>query len=157
LIHAFGIFSKALFRMRDAVASAAGARYRESVTGPRQDDPRVRPDGVGEAASDCDDRVVFYLRMDGGGVAAAEFDMRGCQNTYLCARAAAELARGRSLAEARRATAPGRIADHLGDLLPADRFHAAELVSRALALALEDAASTAREPWRRLYRSGGPR
>ena len=108
-------------------------------------------DGYGRRESDCDDTIEIFLRMDGYTIAETSFLVRGCIFTLACGRAAAALAKGKTLAEARVATEPQAIVDALGGI-PEENFHAAQLASDAAADAIADAALSIREPWRKVYR-----
>jgi nitrogen fixation NifU-like protein len=111
----------------------------------------ANPDGRGRSESECGDSIEILLALDAGVVTQAAYRIEGCSFTLVCGRVAAELARGKTLAEARRATRPEDIEAALGGL-PEGNRHCAELASEAVAEALTDAAANMREPWKKHYR-----
>jgi NifU-like protein involved in Fe-S cluster formation len=113
--------------------------------------PMSDPDGYGRAESDCGDAIEIFVALDAGVVVEAGYRIEGCAFTVVCGRAAATLIRGKTLAEARRASASEQIEAALGGL-PAANRHCAKLASDAVAEALVDAAANMREPWKRHYR-----
>jgi tRNA-uridine 2-sulfurtransferase len=86
----------------------------------------------------CGDLVRVSIALDGGRIAAAGFDARGCGTAIAAGSAAVALVEGQPLLEAARIGA-GRIAAELGGLSPA-KLHAAELAADALHRALGAAA-----------------
>lgn len=112
-----------------------------------------QPDGYGRAVNECGDYIEVFVRLVDGVVDDIKCDAHGCANVLICAQAAVLLARKKSLGDARRATATARIIEALAGQLPEHELHCAEMASRAVAEALEDAATSMREPWRKLYRT----
>jgi nitrogen fixation NifU-like protein len=110
------------------------------------------PDGYGRATNECGDTVELSVELDGTDIAQVGLQANGCVYTLACAHAAAALARGKSLGDARREATPEAIAA-LIEGLPEHEIHCAEMACEALRRALEDAASSMREPWRKLYRT----
>ncbi len=110
----------------------------------------AQPDGVGEAASDCQDTIRLQLRYRHGRVMDASFVSEGCGATFACASAAAELARGRT-AQALLTLTPEDVLEEL-EGLPAHNEHCADLAIDALRRAASDLLSTSAQPWKRLYR-----
>jgi len=106
--------------------------------------------GTGFRSSDCGDAVTFRITVEGGLVAEVTADMRGCNNIAALTQAALTLARGRELALVRREVNATALSEVFGGL-PAELMHAAELVSGALADAVDDAMRNVREPWRQGY------
>jgi nitrogen fixation protein NifU and related proteins len=113
-----------------------------------------KADGHGAAASECGDRVEFFLTVEAGTVEDARADAEGCANTIVCARTACLLVRGKTLAEARRAASAQGLTEALGGL-PSELEHLARFVAGAMAAALDDAILVMREPWRKHYRRMG--
>lgn len=113
--------------------------------------PMKEPDGYGRRESDCGDSIEIFVALDAGVVTEAGYRIQGCAFTLVCGRAAASLVRGRTLAEARRATRPEDIEAALGGLPEANR-HCARLASDAVGEALTDAAANMQEPWKKHYR-----
>ena len=113
--------------------------------------PIHRPDGYGRAESECGDTIEISVAVDAGVITRSAFQLTGCAFTLLCGRAAAEIIPGKTIAEARRLTAPALIAAAL-EGLPEANAHCAELASQAVAEALTDAAANTVEPWKKHYR-----
>ena len=106
-----------------------------------------RVDGEASRTGDCGDSVAMFVVLAGDRVASVRFEANGCLNTAACANAVAELAEGRSVAEAWEIR-PEDVAAFL-ETLPEDHFHCAELACGAFYRALADGR---RHGWKRLYR-----
>jgi tRNA-uridine 2-sulfurtransferase len=91
--------------------------------------------------AECCDEIRMGLALDGGRVADAGFEARGCGAATAAGSAAVSLVRGRSVLEAGR-IGPEQVARELGGLSPAKR-HAAELAADALGRSLGAAARRA--------------
>jgi len=115
--------------------------------------PGDKPDGYGRAENQCGDSIEIFVRLKGGALDDVSCGAHGCANVLMCAQAAVLLARDKTLGDARRATSAEAIVAALGGQLPEHELHCAEMASRAMARALEEAAQSAREPWRRLYKT----
>jgi nitrogen fixation NifU-like protein len=111
-----------------------------------------RPDGVAEGGNDCGDVIEVTLSVRDGRIQRALVAPRCCLTTLACALAAAALAEGKTPAEALREVGPAAVADAVGGL-PDDHFRCAVLAADTVRKAVEDSLRTAREPWRRLYRT----
>ena len=102
------------------------------------------PDGVGHVENIATDtQVTVYLRLRAGPVDAfivheARFRAFGCGGCIIAGSVATELATGQSVASANQIDAAA-ILTALEDGLPADQKYCAELVARAVLLALTDA------------------
>ena len=116
---------------------------------PKSDNPTMA-DGYGRDMSDCGDLIEFYLNINGDIVTTVTCRARGCQNTHTSARAAGMLVKNQSIQNAMKLASPENINDLVK--LPEPNRHCADLASNAMKTALKDAASNAREPWRKLYR-----
>lgn len=108
------------------------------------------PDGHGEKTGDCGDTIAFYLMLDDDHIRSISYAIHGCLNTNACANAICEMVEGRTL-ETAWEISPETVADYLKSL-PTDHFHCAELAVGALYLALADARSTQKAPWKKMYR-----
>ncbi len=117
---------------------------------PRNRGVMQQPDGHGHAASECDDSIQIFLRVQGEQITKVSFVSTGCGATLSSASMATELADGLTLEEALHLSAQD-IDDGL-DGLPEHNFHCAEMALLALHAAVQDAYRCAREPWKRLYR-----
>lgn len=109
-----------------------------------------QPEGRGEAATDCGDRIEIHLRARDGRVLDAAFTSEGCAATFAVGSAAAELARGRTAAGLLTLDPEDLIAELDG--LPETNHHCADLAVAALRRAARDLMATGIEPWKRLYR-----
>jgi nitrogen fixation NifU-like protein len=108
------------------------------------------PDGRGKEASDCGDSIEFFIQLNGDTVSDVKCRISGCTNTFVGARAAGTIVKGKTVQEAIKAATSENI-DHLA-MLPKESKHCAEMASEAVRAALKDAAVTSREPWRKLYK-----
>ncbi len=104
---------------------------------PRNAGMMREPDGVGEGEyRECMDLARVYLRVRGGKVVEARFQTYGCGPTIAASSAGTELITGAPLEEAG-ALSAARVTAAVGGL-PADRMHAAEVVSAAIRAAARD-------------------
>lgn len=110
----------------------------------------AHPHGYGKKSGKCGDTVEIFLLLEGDRIAAASYDLNGCMHTNACANAIIEMLEGRTLDHAWEIT-PEMVAGHL-ESLPADHFHCAELAVGSLYMALRDAQTISRSPWKRPYR-----
>lgn len=131
------------------MATSGGGATGPALTGASR--PIPNPDGRGSSESDCGDYIEILVRLNAGVVTDVGYDIQGCAFTVICGRAAAALIRGRTIADARRATRPESIDTALGGLPDANR-HCTRLASDAVAEALIDAAAHMSEPWKKPYR-----
>ena len=109
------------------------------------------PDGVGRRVSDCGDTIEIQIALDKDIIKHVSFTVHGCSFTLVSARAAVALIRGKSLNEARLLATPENI-DHALGGLPEHNKHCTELAAEAAWEAMKNAAISAREPWKKLYR-----
>jgi nitrogen fixation protein NifU and related proteins len=89
----------------------------------------------------CGDILQLTLKISGGRIEEIRFRAKGCVASMACASAVTELARGRTLAEAR-ALSREDVVRAVGGL-PAASMHASHLAVDALRAALEQAAGKA--------------
>ena len=102
------------------------------------------PDGVGESEyPECMDLARVYLRVRDGRVTEARFQTYGCGPTIAASSAATELIQGLALEDLLE-LADARVAAAVGGL-PADRAHAAEVVTAAVRAAARDAMARTQE------------
>lgn len=110
----------------------------EHFRNPRNAGMMRDPDGVGEAEyKECMDLARVYLRVRDGQVIEARFQTYGCGPTIAASSAGTELITGAALADIVELP-DGRVEAAVGGL-PADRLHAAEVVSAAIRAAARDA------------------
>jgi nitrogen fixation NifU-like protein len=107
-------------------------------------------DGMGRITGSCGDTMQIYLKVKDGKVTKASFWTDGCGPSIASGGMVTELARGRSVAEARKISQHD-ILDALGGL-PEESIHCALLAADTLKEAIKDYLTSAREPWKRVYR-----
>jgi nitrogen fixation NifU-like protein len=102
------------------------------------------PDGVGESEyPECMDLARVYLRVRDGRVTEARFQTYGCGPTIAASSAATELIQGLAVEELLE-LADTRVEAAVGGL-PADRAHAAQVVTAAIRAAARDAMARTQE------------
>ncbi len=102
---------------------------------PRNAGEITHPDATAEIENPaCGDMLRLTLRIDGGRIAEIRFKAKGCVASIACASALSELARGKSIDEAR-ALHRDQLVEYLGGL-PQASTHAAQLALDALSAAL---------------------
>ena len=109
------------------------------------------PDGYGKGVSDCGDTIEVFIILKGTEIANAGFQIYGCVNTLLAARAAAALIKNQTIAQASKLATPETI-DQAAGGLPEHAKHCADLAAQAVEQALREAVISVREPWRKLYK-----
>jgi len=107
------------------------------------------PDGFGDRTGDCGDSVEFYLSTDHDRIRAVSFIVHGCINTNACSNTVAQLAEGRTVAQAWGIEVED-IVEYL-ETLPSDHIHCAELAVGAFYLALSNFKQLQRHPWKKAY------
>jgi nitrogen fixation protein NifU and related proteins len=117
----------------------------EHFRNPRNAGMMRDPDGVGESEyAECMDLARVFLRVRGGRIEEARFQTYGCGPTIAASSAATELIRGRALEDLLDLTET-TVETAVGGL-PADRAHAAQVVTAAIRAAARDAAARAGRP-----------
>ena len=102
------------------------------------------PDGMGESEyPECMDLARVYLRVRDGRVTEARFQTYGCGPTIAASSAATELIQGLAVEELLE-LADARVEAAVGGL-PADRAHAAQVVTAAIRAAARDAMARSQE------------
>ena len=102
------------------------------------------PDGVGESEyPECMDLARVYLRVRAGRVTEARFQTYGCGPTIAASSAATELIQGLAVEDLLE-LADARVEAAVGGL-PADRAHAAQVVTAAIRAAARDAMARSQE------------
>ena len=108
------------------------------------------PDGFGRVTGPCGDTMEIYLKVRDGKVINASFWTDGCGPSIASGSMVTELAKEKSLIEARKITQDD-ILDALGGL-PEDSLHCALLAANTLKEAIKDYLAFKNEPWKRAYR-----
>jgi nitrogen fixation NifU-like protein len=110
------------------------------------------PDGFGKIAGPCGDTMEIRLRVKDGRVLNTSFWTDGCGPSIASGSMVTELAKGKSVSEARKITQQD-ILDALGGL-PEESLHCALLAANTLKEAIKDYLASKNEPWKRGYRKG---
>ncbi|MFC1970291.1 iron-sulfur cluster assembly scaffold protein, partial [Chloroflexota bacterium] len=108
------------------------------------------PDGFGRVTGPCGDTMEIYLKVRDGKVINASFWTDGCGSSIASGSMVTELAKEKSLIEARKITQDD-VLDALGGL-PEDSLHCALLAANTLKEAIKDYLAFKNEPWKRSYR-----
>jgi nitrogen fixation NifU-like protein len=108
------------------------------------------PDGFGRVTGPCGDTMEIYLKVRDGKVINASFWTDGCGPSIASGSMVTELAKEKSLIEARKITQDD-VLDALGGL-PEDSLHCALLAANTLKEAIKDYLAFKNEPWKRAYR-----
>ena len=107
-------------------------------------------DGLGRVTGPCGDTMQIYLKVKDGKVANASFWTDGCGPSIASGSMVTELAKGKSIPEARKISQQD-ILDALGGL-PEESVHCALLAADTLKEAIRDYLASKKEPWKRVYR-----
>jgi nitrogen fixation NifU-like protein len=108
------------------------------------------PDGFARVTGPCGDTMEIYLKVRDGRVINASFWTDGCGSSIASGSMVTDLAKEKSLIEARRITQDD-VLDALGGL-PEDSRHCALLAANTLKEAIKDYLAFKNEPWKRAYR-----
>jgi nitrogen fixation NifU-like protein len=94
-------------------------------------------DGVGNVGNPvCGDMMTFYIKVADGRLSDVKFKTFGCGAAIAVSSMVSEMAKGKTLAEAKRIT-NRQVADEL-EGLPANKMHCSNLGADALRAAIED-------------------
>ena len=108
----------------------------EHFSNPRNVGEIPDADGVGEVGNPvCGDMMTFYIKVKGNKIADIKFKTFGCVAAISVSSMVSEMARGKSLDEAKAITNKA-VADAL-DGLPKQKMHCSNLGAEALAKAIE--------------------
>ena len=107
------------------------------------------PDGYAKTSRECGDTVEIFLIVRNGLVTSAAFETDGCLFAVVCANAAVNLVRGKTLEEGL-ALSQEDIINYL-ETLPPEENHCAEQAIQVLRLAILDARECERQPWKKFY------
>ncbi len=95
------------------------------------------PDGVGEVGNPvCGDMMTFYIKVKDNRIDDVKFKTFGCGAAIAVSSMVSEMAKGKTLEEARKIT-PQAVADEL-EGLPKQKFHCSNLGAQALNKAIDD-------------------
>ena len=94
-------------------------------------------DGIGEEGNPvCGDVMTFYIKIDNNRLSDIKFKTFGCGAAIAVSSIVSEMARGKTLEEARKIT-PALVAEELQGL-PRDKHHCSNLGAQALNKAIDD-------------------
>ena len=107
-------------------------------------------DGFARVTGPCGDTMSIGLKVNGNTIISASFMTDGCGTTIATGSMVTEMAKGKTLSEAKKTTQR----DVLGALggLPQESEHCALLAANTLKAAIRDYTAMKREPWKRAYR-----
>jgi nitrogen fixation NifU-like protein len=101
-------------------------------------------DGVGSVGNPvCGDMMTFNIKVDGDRLTDVKFKTFGCGAAIACSSMVSEMAKGKTLEEAKRITNADVAAELEG--LPKNKMHCSNLGADALHKAIEDYEAKARE------------
>ena len=144
-------FAKAL---QEQIMEQARKEYSEPVIdrwiNPRHQGTLEQPDGYGKVTGSCGDTIEIWLKVKNGAIVNATFMTDGCGTSIASGSMVTELARGKSISEARSISQQ----DVLGALggLPEESEHCALLAANTLKEAMRDYIAMKKELWKRAYR-----
>ena len=115
--------------------------YSEKVmdhfTNPRNVGEISNPDGIGEEGNPvCGDMMTFYIKVKDNRLEDVKFKTFGCGAAIAVSSMVSELAKGKTLEEAKKIT-PELVAKEL-EGLPKNKFHCSNLGAQALNKAIDD-------------------
>ena len=109
----------------------------EHFMNPRNVGEIENPDGVGEEGNPvCGDMMTFYIKVDNNHLSDVKFKTFGCGAAIAVSSIVSEMAKGKTLEEARKIT-PALVAEEL-EGLPKNKYHCSNLGAQALNKAIDD-------------------
>jgi len=94
-------------------------------------------DGIGEMGNPvCGDLMTFYIKVDNNHLSDVKFKTFGCGAAIAVSSIVSEMAKGKTLEEARKIT-PALVAEEL-EGLPKNKYHCSNLGAQALNKAIDD-------------------
>ena len=109
----------------------------EHFMNPRNVGEIENPDGVGEEGNPvCGDMMTFYIKVKDNRLDDVKFKTFGCGAAIAVSSMVSEMAKGRTIEEARKIT-PELVAKEL-EGLPKNKFHCSNLGAQALNKAIDD-------------------
>ncbi len=106
-------------------------------------------DGFARVTGPCGDTMNIWLKVKDGTIAQVTFLTDGCGTSIASGSMVTELAKGKSIAEARK-IAQRNVLDALGGL-PEESEHCALLAANTLKEAIKDYLAIQKEPWKKAY------
>jgi len=109
----------------------------EHFMNPRNVGEIENPDGTGEVGNPvCGDMMTFYIKVKANRLEDVKFKTFGCGAAIAVSSMVSEMAKGKTLDEARKIT-PKLVADEL-EGLPKNKFHCSNLGAQALNKAIDN-------------------
>jgi nitrogen fixation NifU-like protein len=109
----------------------------DHFTNPRNVGEISNPDGIGEEGNPvCGDMMTFYIKVKDNRLEDVKFKTFGCGAAIAVSSMVSEMAKGKTLDEARKIT-PELVAKEL-EGLPKNKFHCSNLGAQALNKAIDD-------------------
>lgn len=109
----------------------------EHFRSPRNVGVIENPDGVGEVGNPlCGDMMTIYLKIEGGRIADIKFQTFGCGSAIAVSSMLTEMAKGKTLAEAKAIT--NRDVAEALEGLPKNKLHCSNLGADALQMAIRN-------------------
>ena len=109
----------------------------DHFTNPRNVGEISDPDGIGEEGNPvCGDMMTFYIKVKENRLEDVKFKTFGCGAAIAVSSMVSEMAKGRTIEEARKIT-PELVAKEL-EGLPKNKFHCSNLGAQALNKAIDD-------------------
>lgn len=106
-------------------------------------------DGFARVTGPCGDTMSIWLKVNGNTIINASFMTDGCGTSIASGSMVTEMAKGKTLSEARKISQE----DVLNDLggLPEESEHCALLAANTLKEAIRDYLAIKKEPWKKAY------
>jgi nitrogen fixation protein NifU and related proteins len=141
-------------QLQEKLLEEARALYSETVIdhwmNPRNNGTLPKPDGHARITGPCGDTMEFFLKIENRTIRQMSFLTDGCATSIASASMAVQLATGTPITDAL-SIEQQTILEAL-DGLPEESAHCALLASNTLKAAIRDHLSTAKQPWKRIYR-----
>jgi nitrogen fixation NifU-like protein len=122
----------------------------EHAMNPRNIGDLADADGCAKVTGSCGDTMQLWLKLKGDTIQQATFLTDGCGTSIASGSMVTELAKGKSLGQARRISQKD-VLDALGGL-PEESEHCALLAADTLKAAIRDCLELKKEPWKKPYR-----
>ena len=123
---------------------AYSEKVMDHFTNPRNVGEIEDADGVGSEGNPvCGDMMEFYIKVDDGRLTDVKYKTFGCGAAIACSSMVSEMAKGKTVEEAKKITNADVAAELQG--LPKNKLHCSNLGADALHKAIEDYESKARE------------
>lgn len=108
-------------------------------------------DGYARVTGACGDTMEISLKTRGDKIIKCTFDTDGCGATVACGSIVTEMAKGKTIRQARMIDQRA-VVDHCGGL-PEKNEHCALLAAHTLQQAIDDHCQNVQAPWKKLYRT----